>query len=111
MRADNQRGDAYGWLVVQSGHAAIVGFGLALPWIWLPPLACVGLAALVYATFWEWGYQMVALGSRDVKDAVADTVNVAAGAAMAAAVGWNPAFWGIWAAWLVVLAIGAGYRR
>lgn len=111
LSPDNQRNDPYGWIVNQSGHAAIVGFGMALPFLWLPPIACVGLAALAYATFWEWGYQWVALGSRDWRDAVADTLNVAFGAALAAAVGPNPAFWAIWAGWLVGLAIGAWFRR
>ena len=111
LSPDNQPGRAYDWVVNQAGHAAIVGFGLALPFIWLPPLECVMVASAIYFVFWEWMYQIETLGSKDWKDSVADTANVAAGSAMAAAVGWNPAFWGIWFAWLVMLAIGAGFRK
>lgn len=111
MRADNQRGDAYGWVLNQAGHAAIVGIALAGALIWLPPVTATAIAAAVYFIVWEWAYQIVTLGSKLYRDAIADTLNVAFGAGLASAVGPEPVFWTIWGGWLVVLAIGAGLRR
>lgn len=111
LSPDNQRGDWYLWVTNQSGHAAIVGVALAGALIWLPPAMATAITAAVYFIVWEWGYQIVTLRSKLYRDAVADTINVAFGAALASAVGPNPAFWAIWAGWLVVLATGAGYRR
>lgn len=111
LSPDNYPRDPYGWVVNQAGHAAIVGVALAGVLIWLPPLAATLIAAAIYFLVWEWGYQIVTQGSKLYRDAVADTINVAFGAAMASAVGPDPAFWAIWGGWLVVLAIGAGYRR
>lgn len=111
FQPDDQPRDPYGWIVVQAGHAAIVGIGLAGALIWLPPVQAVAIAAALYFVVWEWGYQIVTLGSKLYRDAVADTLNVAFGAGLAAAVGPDSAFWAIWAGWCVVLAIGAGFRR
>ena len=111
LRPDSQPGDAYGWVVNQAGHAAIVGVGLAGLLIWLPPVMASLIATAVYFIVWEWAYQIVTLGSKLYRDAAADTLNVGLGAGMAAAVGPEPVFWALWAGWVVVLLIGAGYRR
>ena len=109
MNPDAYPKDWYGWVVVQAGHAAIVGIALAGALIWLPPMATVAIAAALYFVFWEWAYQIVALGSKLYRDAVADTINVAFGAGLAVTDGAQ--FWAVWGGWMVVLAIGAGYRR
>lgn len=111
LAADDQRNDWYSWVVVQAGHAAIVGVALAGALIWLPPVMATSIAAVLYFLAWEWGYQIVTLRSKLYRDAVADTLNVAFGAGLASAVGPEPVFWTIWGGWLVVLAIGAGFRR
>lgn len=109
LSPDNQRNSWYLWVANQSGHAAIVGIALGGALIWLPPLTAVALAAAAYFLVWEWGYQIVTLGSKLYRDAIADTLNVAFGAGLAVTNGVD--FWATWGAWLVVLAIGAGYRR
>ena len=111
LAPDNQPGSPYAWVVNQAGHAAIVGIALGGLFLWLPPMWCFLASVAVYGLVWEWGYQIVTLGSKLYRDAVADTANVGAGAAIAAVVGYDPAFWTIWLGWLVMLAIGAGYRR
>lgn len=103
--------DPYGWVTNQAGHAAIVGIAMGGALLWLPPIPATIIAASVYFIVWEWAYQIVALGSKLYRDAVADTINVAMGAGLAGAVGLVPAFWAIWGAWLLILCIGAAYRR
>lgn len=110
LTPDDQARDPYGWVANQAGHAVIIGAGLCGALLWLPPGLAVALAAAAYFLVWEWAYQIKALRSKLYRDALADTLNVAFGAGMAAAVGPDPLFWSIWGAWIVVLGIGAWWR-
>ena len=96
---DSQPGDPYGWACNQSGHLAI-GFGLSLV---LGPVA----TAVLYFVAWEVLYQVRRLGG-GWRDSVADTLFVGVGGLLSA----YPAFQvHIYAGFVVMLVIGAGYRR
>ena len=96
---DSQPGDAYGWIVVQCGHA-MLGFGLSLI---VGPL----VAVLAYFIAWEVLYQIRRLGG-GWRDSVADTLFVGVGGLLSA----YPAFQvHIYAGFVVMLIIGVGFRR
>lgn len=96
---DSQPGDPYGWACNQAGHLAI-GFGLSLV---LGPVA----TAVLYFVAWEVLYQVRRLGG-GWRDSVADTLFVGVGALLAA----YPAFQvHLYGAFVVMIVIGAGYRR
>ena len=99
LTPDSQPGDAYGWACNQAGHLAI-GFGLSLV---LGPVA----TAVLYFVAWEVLYQVRRLGG-GWRDSVADTLFVGVGGLLSA----YPAFQvHIYAGFVVMLVIGAGYRR
>lgn len=115
-RFNDFRGDPYGYVCNQAGHAAIVGFGLALlaltilPALWVPPLV-----ALAYGVIWE---RMIQRGNLWA-DSLEDTAHVMVGsAAPATAVFYATDFWACWltlavcfGGWAAVLAVGIVRRR
>lgn len=115
MQADDFRGDWYGYVCNQAGHAAIVGFGLAflaltiLPALWVPPLV-----ALAYGVIWE---RLIQRGNLWA-DSLEDTAHVMAGSAAPATAAFYAAdFWACWltlaacfGAWAAVLAVGVVRR-
>lgn len=99
LTPDSQPGNPYQWAANQCGHA-MIGFGLSLV---LGPVA----AAVLYFVAWEVLYQIRRLGG-GWKDSVADSLFVAVGACLAA----YPAFQvHLYAGFVVMIVIGAGYRK
>lgn len=99
LTPDSQPDDAYGWATNQAGHA-MIGFGLSLV---LGPVA----TAVLYFVTWEVLYQVRRLGG-GWRDSVADSLFVGAGALLAA----FPAFAvHIYTGFVVMIVIGAGYRK
>lgn len=76
------RGDPYGYLTNQAGHAYLVGAPLALalaPWAGL--IAGPAIVALAYGIIWE----LVIQRGRLWRDSLEDTVHVLAGASVMSA--------------------------
>lgn len=106
---DDQDNDWYGWACNQAGHAGIIGIGMALPFLWLEPIAVPFVVMALYGVVWEWAYQIVTLKSKNWKDAVVDTMNVGAGAALIVSPDWATLA-AVYVAWLIILAIGVAKR-
>ena len=102
---DAQPDDWYLWLLVGTGHAALVGFGL---WAALPKRWAVPLAGAIYAS---WELAQLFLGG-DPVDGLTDWAFVVCGAALAEAA-WNGdrvrVAW-LCAAFAIPAAIGVGIR-
>ena len=110
LEADDQRGDWYGWVTNQAGHAAIVGqpAGLALWAFGVPPFLVFAVVVTVYLVVWEFLTQ----GGSDWRDSIMDTANVAAGVAVILmALGGSVGLTGlVLLVWGVLLAFGV-WRR
>lgn len=80
LEADDQRGDWYGWVTNQAGHAAVVGqpAGWALWALGAPAFLSFAVVVSVYLVVWEFLVQ----GGADWRDSIMDTANVAAGVAV-----------------------------
>jgi hypothetical protein len=114
---DSFRGNWYGEVTNQAGHAAVIGMPAAMalapfiPAVWLPVTV-----AGTYAFVWEF----LAQHGADWRDSLTDTANVAAGASIIAGLFYYvPAesFWQVWntvglcfAAWLALVGYGV-WRR
>lgn len=115
--ADAYPGDWYRWTGGQAGHAAIIGYPLALIAMALgcPPTAAPALVAAVYF----WGWEIAIQRGRDWRDSSADAWHVACGAGIAAApmIALDPASTGmaiaaaalVWIVWMA--SIVDGIRR
>lgn len=114
---DTWPNDWYRWTGGQAGHAAIVGFPMALILIAFgcPPTATPVVTAAIYF----WGWEVLIQRGQDWRDASADAWHVGCGAGMAAAplvaidpVSAGSAIGGMAIVWLIwLLTIMDGIRR
>jgi len=104
------RGDPYGFVTNQAGHAYLVGFPLA--WFWAhvigSPVVMLIMIAAVYMLLWE----VMAQQSDEWADSAEDTLHTVLGASVALTM-WGHTEWGLWPYGLQAfgLIMGAALRK
>ena len=105
FEANAFRGDWYGFLTNQAGHAYLVGFPAAwvIAHIVGNPILILAIIVAVYMAVWE----VIAQHGDDWKDSAEDTLHVALGSAVALTM-WGYTDWGLWPYLLQGLLLSAG---